>query len=664
MSSLIICFLIVFVAVLLMRTIGLLIFAAGKVQRSNPARDFFFQSLTGLCLLVFLYAFSKSAAHTVMLVLLVPGLVLWLQRTKTTEPFSWKELLPSPKMLALLFSATAVITVVLYYCYETFTLQEDSYNYLKIAEAFRWTGIENTRHFRTVYSITDFQGIEPYHYFEMWLGSLLMDTTGGLTHLLMFRVAAYGIIMTLVLIGLTAVLELKSVRFPLMIAFAGATLFLFFVPNLVQLFIDYEKHFAYDAISNPLVRLNFRTYWLFLLPFVLLVQNKNYYAALIALLLLPVISFTTAPAICGGLMLVVLSNRWTKLLTKKQCLHLFMVMAFFGITLLGILFVFRMKGVQSLYAYTGEYIMGYYKAAWKAIIGATLKEFLNIALVFAPYLLLILLIGKGKQWMKTWIADQKIYLVVIATTVLAGTILFQVASFMNNSYQFAYITYCMIALCIPPLWKEAFERSSGMRRTAVSLVLVAVVVFGAVRFNELSMQSMFDGYSTYNGYKQYDPAYLAEIKTHMEGITTPGAYIGDTTYYRDKYYSKRLPDFYFPGSAYYMASFKDDSYQYCFSEPTSIQYGYSGTQRDLDFLKRATAASLFHREYFLEDGSPAPQKGVSSSAPGMIRAAAIRKFNVAYVILTPGVQPDAEWSSMIKSVSVDKATGESIAWLK
>lgn len=652
----VICTILIVLTVLFAGMVGACLRSFVPTDADRKEKEFFFHALLGLLIIVIAYATVKSLAHSVMIVALVPLFALWNVRNRSTGSFQWASIFPDLRTVAVVTVVSAVVSGILYFTFETITLQEDSGNYLKIAESLRLTGQENTRHFRNVYSEL-FHGIEPYHYFEMWLGAFIMEFSGSfLPHLLAFRVVAYGIILTLTVLGLVRAFE-KYGASSLWLNTAFALLFLYFVPNIFQLFFEYEKHFSYPVISNALVRLNFRTYWLFLLPPVILFMQKDNYRALLWMLFLPVISFTAAPAVCGALGLIVLFNRWLKLVSRKDALKFFGIMAAVGVLLLGMFSVLKMKEVGSLYSYTPDYIIGYYMLSWKAIVFTLFMEGVNVLLVYGPYMLLLLLIPGSLAGIKKFLIENRSLLIVVVFMTMAGIIFFQLTSFMNNAYQFTFIGYCAVTIVLPVLAFKASREFPGKYKQAVVYTFsVLLVLFSAYRLNEMNTQSVFNGATTYEkGKINYDSAYLAEFKAALKDEHAPGAFVGDSAYYQVLYYSKRLPDFYFPGSFYFSCTFTNDAYQYCLSDTAAIVYGYNGTARDRGFLSRAIQSSLFYMDYF--------QRGASGSI-GERRKLAIQKYGIAYIVLTPGVRPDDEWSNLIEKEIVDKNSGETLVLLK
>ncbi|HEU4716274.1 MAG TPA: hypothetical protein VFU15_00485, partial [Bacteroidia bacterium] len=512
-------------------------------------------------------------------------------------------------------------------------------------------------HFRNVYS-TLFHGIEPYHYFEMWLAAFFMDLSGGMiSHLQCLRMCAYGFILAMCAAGMIAICETIHGKVKLLHV-AVSLLFLFFIPNIAQLFFNYDHHFSYPLECNPVNRINFRTYWMFLMPSFIFFLRKEYLAGVIALLLLPVISITTAPAVFGTIALLVVVNARSRFFDRKQ-LWLICGAVLVMVLCFGLLFsLFKIKGIKALYSFSPAYILAYFKGSWKAVLYTVFMEAVNVLVVASPFILVLLLLNRGKENLKRFAGGNRFILSFLFLALVAGVLFFQATSFMNNAYQFVFIAYCVLALTIFILiQKTCADILSASAGTTVQLLLILFLVFSGIRLAGISRHSLFSGQELYKKeFKPYSRDYLSQVSERMKLIgKAPGGYIGDSSYYAELYYSKRLPDFYFPGLSYFIFAGTDDSYQFCLSDTAAITFGYRGTPRDLNFLRQAVASSLFQMDFY---SAPSPL------SIGEKRRQAIKKYNIAYMILCPGVDPDPEWAGMAREKITDKVTGETFVTLR
>ncbi len=630
---------------------GGIIFSLMGLQMKSRIADFFFRLLTGICSLVFLYAMVKSNGRSTLLMLLLPALMLFLKFKKVRKNSFISGILPSAKGFAIAVFIVGAIILFLQYFYESFTMQQDSANYLKISESLRLTGLENTRHFKNVYSNL-FNGVEPYHYFEMWLAAAFMDLShGSMSHLNCLRLCSYGLIIAMVVIGVLSIyesagLELKAWHL------AMAFLFLFFVPNISQLIFSYDKHFNFPIECNLINRLNFRTYWLFLIPVFLFAIRKDFFSATLSLFFLPVISITTAPAILGCIGLLILLNRWTKFYAKRDWIQLVCSLLVCAIGFVFIFSIFKIKSVGALYSFTGPYILNYFMSSWKAVLGAILMEGVNLLFVFGPFAVLLTCFVGGRRGLREFVQEHRFLLVLVLLINSCGILFFQAASFMNNAYQFAFIGFCSLAIMVFVSFNFLILKiERKYMRVSFNFALGLFLVFSALRLVGINSNSIFTGHDFYSAGTRhgYSQEYLNSVAIEMKNIqSNPGAFIGDSAYYNKLYYSKRLPDFYFPGISYFIFGKIDNSYQFCLSDTNSIYFGYTGTKRDFLFLKQAVASSLFHHDFMYGE-----KKSI-----GEMRKDAIEKFHIQYLILTPGVKSDAEWDGMIARHYKDAQTGE------
>jgi hypothetical protein len=641
---------------LLAQFAGGLIFAVLGLQNNKRFVDFFFRLFVGICLLVFAYEFLHAGIWSTIPLMLIPGIIIWFTVKQKRSSSFFTGIFPPVKWLAIGTFIVIGMSFYLHYFFESFTMQQDSAYYLKISESLRLTGMENTRHFRNIYSDL-LHGVEPYHYFELWLAASFMDLSGGLiSHLSALRVCSYGLILSTCVMGLIALCETIYGKVNVWHLVLGL-LFLFFIPNICQYVFNYEKHFNYPIECNPINRLNFRTYWMFLMPLLILGFRKEYFLATISVLLLPCISITTAPAILATVGFLFLSNRWTKFYSRKEWFFIAVVLFVFALGCFVVLSMFKIKNVESMYSFSPAYIIDYFKSSWKAVVYFLGIQVVNLLVVFGPFLVLTIVLASRIAGLRKFVAEYKFLLLFVAFVNIAGIVIFQGASFMNNAYQFAFIGYCSVCLVLFVLINALVQKSANkLFRVSFSIVVFGFLVFSALKLVGISRTSLFAGHDIQAKERPaYSQKYLNEVRDEMKTIQAkPGAFISDSVYYNRMYYSKRLPDFYFPGLSYYIFGIADNSYQFCLSDTSAIYYGYTGEKRDLIFLHHGVASSLFYQDFFKPGYTPIGEK----------RKMAIGKYGIRYIIMTPGAKVDEEWSTLIERSYTDKQTGQQFLVLR
>jgi hypothetical protein len=639
--------------------IGHLLLNLAAYSDQKTDRAFFFRLFTGTIFIVASYAIIRSGGRTAQLLFMIPAIFLFFIRIKNKNALHsvLKFYPPTIQQLGVFVFFTAFISFWLSHFFESQIIQKDIAYYLKIAESLNLTGQENVRNFKNVFS-NDFHGVEPYHYFETWLAALAMKISDPFTtNLVALRVISYGYILVLVCVGLMSLAE-QIFRTQPRIYFAGIVLLLlFFIPNFLDLFINYGSHFSFQVESNALLRSNFRTYWLGLLPVVLLAAKKQHYRASIVALFLPVFSVTTVPAIFSTLFLLVVMNWKLKLVTRKEAWYILLgifSMAI-GYYLLGALFQVKSANIYQQLSIRG--ILDYYKAIWKAIVYVTAMTVFVFLILYLP-VLLVLGFAAGKRRILFIFSEYKFLFVFTFILLVSGIGIYQAFTFMNNSYQMAYISCVALTLVVFMLFMIVYaelKTDQELRARFVLILGIGMLGFSAIFLFHPSRSSLFvSDNSEQPSMQPYSVNYLKQLdnyfETHSENRI--GAYIADEKYYDGLYYSMRMPDVYFPLSTYYIFSQVDNSYLICLSDTADMLYGYHGQERDLVFLKGIIKAAMFR------------SAGSDSVQADQQRIEFIDKYHIHYLVLTPGVHVSAAIQNRVEAEYVDDKTGEHFLALK
>ncbi|MCI0606068.1 hypothetical protein L0156_24025, partial [bacterium] len=201
------------------------------------------------------------------------------------------------------------------------------------------TGQENSYHVHTILS-QDYHGLTPYHYVTLWLGGFLFSLFPGLTPFYLLTLIIYPLLGFLALTGSWAFVEQLKTKFhwyhrllPLVCVFTSGVLFL---PVLAS-HQSYQSQFLTTTMRDLngflfYMPKRFISYSAFLI-FSLLFLRKKYFAGMVSLLIVPLVSIDVAPAVFGGVLIYGIINYRKKFLPVAEMHRLWLLYAVFAILL-------------------------------------------------------------------------------------------------------------------------------------------------------------------------------------------------------------------------------------------------------------------------------------------------------------------------------------------
>ena len=278
---------------------------AGKRIKTNETSLFFAKLLCGIIFFTIIIAVVFSKGKTALIFLLIPfsGIVFYLKK----HPESVQNLLANKKINLHFWAELFIVSILLFAVQATkilktgdfpFYIQEHDYVfYTEIADALIATGQENTFSFLNQLSV-DYHTVQPYHYFEMWF-------VGGLSKglfansMLIYYFVFVPLFGLLLYIGLKTILETlveKHTRINKIIAFLLLFLGVNYFPEST------EAIFGKLMLGSPLVynsQKMIALYVFYLVSFWFFLR-KEYVLALISLLIFPIVSIATFPAVLSG----------------------------------------------------------------------------------------------------------------------------------------------------------------------------------------------------------------------------------------------------------------------------------------------------------------------------------------------------------------------------
>ena len=554
----------------------------------------FFQIIAGLFVTISFYAIIVTGGITInMLILpllyfifLHPGRTIIVDAPKTSPAIGFKHHL---EIGVIAFLSLIILHVFPVNEYK----QADGFFYLKIAESMNATGQENISHYFNLYN-KDFNGAEPYHYFEIWITAFVIRFTESfLPSILVERFVTQSLLLTAIVLGLYMVAKTVLKRAPRFFDkfFCWSLLFIF--PNVLGYFPKLYAVFISDFEGNMLDRPNFRIIYLLLIPIINDLFTRGAFSknVLYLLLLLSVTSFQFAVVLIPGLLLYSIFLIFKK--DSRERMDWLPIIAF-CIAFAGFYWVFSVKNIPSFFkADTTQFLVQTFKG-YKFILFSIVTSTLYILLlVFA--LLLPLFLKNRRQMLDSCkhVLSTLFPLIFIA---IAGILIARILYLKDNAYQFIFITHILITIFVWLVYLHQFKETDKSLHVIGGTCYVSFMWFLSWVWWPNKSVDIFrqNGAYVYEG-KKYSATYLSEVNNFFDTSTQAvGGYLADSLFYESIYYSRRNPNVYFLPLTYVAANKHNRIIDFCLSDTTDIKFNLI-EQIHKDYLDNAISRSLFFR---------------------------------------------------------------------
>ncbi|MCF8422787.1 MAG: hypothetical protein K9H41_00440 [Bacteroidia bacterium] len=356
-------------------------------------------------------------------------------------------------------------------------MRNDVAYYTKISECLIPQGTENLFHY---YNNDNrlFNGISPYHYFEMWFSAIFfkINELFGIkifSNYLLYIYFVSNLFRTIALIGIFGLISKYSK--------INVLSFIIVLPLLVidiSAFCNWGSD-SYLPESNFFERPNFIYYYLFLIPIFHSLLNKNSTTLIIWSLFFILATITALPAISASLLLILAYIWFGNNKERKGVVKLFF---YFFIFLLSLALFYKLFGVskEALPIESMTFIQLVCKSIslWKPCV----FMFAMILLKMIPFLILIfcLINDKFSKEIKLQNAFKQL-LIYVFLLCLTGIGVFQLVPYLDNMYQFAFIGYCSVLLFLIIVLVIKINNLSGLIKYVVLVFMLIVDLFGYKR---------------------------------------------------------------------------------------------------------------------------------------------------------------------------------------
>ena len=381
-----------FLSILSTYFVGYVFLKVAKVYFENICVKIFISCTIGVSLIVSLYAVANNGYRTIFTGVFPLFLYLiFRERNENTSIKKESNQFLFKKELLIPVSGIALLSILVF-CINFFISNKfgpplwisnangDYIFYSKISKFLSTQGQENVFHIYNKLLPDYFQGLMPYHYFDLWLNNLLLRFHVFSTFLgYMLLVVPY--FMFLIVTGISAVLSnfLKSFWIILIVSLFA----FFFFGGLILPGYNYlpkighiiDIHFTFQNV------IKLYPVYLFLLLFVCasLLNKKN--LAYFSLFLLIFVYSTALPAVVGSMILLIIFN----LLCKKYKESI-LISSYLLLTILGLLCVFLLNPSPLVLKDNNQYSLAFLLSHFQI---TDLQTMLNI-LISSQYLIILL----------------------------------------------------------------------------------------------------------------------------------------------------------------------------------------------------------------------------------------------------------------------------------
>lgn len=313
------------------------------------------------------------------------------------------------------------IVFALYACFEyPDSIENDVRFYAKITYSLSHLGQENLYHFYNNYE-AKFNGAMPYHYFELWLASILNFSTGTKS-IIALRYFAYPFLISFFLYGLSSVFNNRKPLYFLLV------LFLTLLPLYRISFI----HTGFMVYTDFWLRPNFIPYYFCFLAIIFALEEKQWLLFGFTAALTMLTSVILIPSLFGGLILLFGILMFSKKIERLDALKgltpgLFVLLA---------MLIFYISFSPGINVSSDKSIL--------TTLTSSLKIWKSVVFIFSILLFESLILLSIVLFLNQFIIKANSFSILIffcLTQLVVGLLVFQLLNQLDNSYQFAYFAF-------------------------------------------------------------------------------------------------------------------------------------------------------------------------------------------------------------------------------
>lgn len=613
--------------------------------------DSFIRTLIGLYTIIVVYANYITRFNTVLNGLLIIAILfLFLNRKQKT----------ANRSIAAIFSMTGIKSLAITMLIGTlfFLLQgfffygsainnmphNDTLIYSHFIDFLTYSKVESFQ--SSLYTIV--KGVNspvPYHYLELWL-SALISRHFNILSVEAYTVATHSIFATILVLGLATISRIISKSMFLKI-FAGLSIFLYGI-----MMFDILPQTSSFQLANgwhpKLLTIAILYVWLV----ILLIENNKYFY--FPLLLLPIVSITTSPAVIPTLISIAvlgIFKKWSFVKQKPILLG----------TLITCSFLFLFYTLNSGSSSTGFfkldtilYGISIDKLRPFKIISGTIAIFFSLYIIyFIPAIILIAKPNLREKYIDT-LRPMVLPSVIYALLFTFGLVLWALTSIIHDSVQFFYINAIvflnvLIFLLLALIYK-ALKHTNKIYSYAITLFIVSLLIYNIAPLRKTLYYKMYKHSQLYS--EEYIMALQKKFNEFEKNDCKLVAYINNEKALRNYWVA-------FPTSlgTHNLALFTNNFYVAnlnCFSVP--LEYFDNITKYRLEAMIKSTDFYKFGQS-----------KGVNLNEKDQIAQLQfdyVKEKNIKIVFLEADTELPKPFYDMVDTTIADMKSGQKFVFLK
>lgn len=507
--------------------IGSLLLRVFKVRPDEPYFDILLRLILGLGVAVGMFAVISTGGVTALLPvpLLLLGVAGVLRRSQQTAT----DVAPSGHGKALLIVG---LLSVLLFTFRYFLLYDgaspmlltpfqDYIFYARLSEHMQAAGKESAS---LEMLFPQFQGMQPYHYLELWTNALLVRLT-GLPALWCLFLSTYTVLIVVVAVGFMAVLAQTGLRGSRVPVLGGLLLFV----NGVcwPFFANIPFLFNGQLVASSLLLLEpkLAAVYIFLLLAAVLLLRQRYLAVGLTLAGLVSVYTPVAPAMAVGLGILALGLLITRQLRLAGAAA--MVLPTVAVAVfLGLLYILHPVTHPFPEPASPPFIASI--PPLKTLINIVIGNLISLVIYFGPYLALAL----GLWWARTdlrqtWRRPEVLAMLIAVVVTLGVAVLIRaIADKFTDSYQFSQNVAA-------PLLPVVLAVLLGVVLAGASRRFYGVAVAGLLLFGFVNHFRLFSGTHSMHTTERFSPSFLAQAQQALTTLPQPargGFLLGDRDY--------------------------------------------------------------------------------------------------------------------------------------
>lgn len=495
--------------------IGSLLLRLFGMRPDEPYFDILLRLISGLGVTVGTFAMASTAGVTALLP--VPFLLLGVAGVLRKPQSTLTAVVPNGRgqaMLVVVLGAVLLFTLRYFLLYDGAspmlrTPFQDYIFYARLSEHMQATGKESVS---LEMLFPQFQGMQPYHYLELWTNALLVRLT-GLPALWCLFLSTYTVLIVVVAVGFMAVLVQTGLRGSRVLVIGGLLLLVngLYLPFFAR--IPLLANGQLVASSLLLLEPKLAPVYIFLLLAVVLLLKQRYLAVGLTTAMLAPAYTPVAPAMAVGLSVLaiglLLAGRVRLAGAAAMVLPTVAVAVF-----LGMLYMLHPVNHPFPEPTTPSFMAGI--PPIKMLINIIIGNLINFLVYFGPYLVLTL----GLWWARAdlrlaWRRPEALVMLAAVLATLSVAVLTRaVAVKLADSFQFSQnVAAPLIPVVLAVILGTVL---AGAPRRFYGIAVVGLLLLGVVNHYRL-----LSGNHTMHKTERFSPAFLTQVQQALTTLPQP-----------------------------------------------------------------------------------------------------------------------------------------------